>query len=227
MLDAFADVLARPTRRRRRHLGRPRPGHTIDTAAGLAAAIAARATAPRSRPARGGDRRSLVARSSRATSCSSWAAAARTSSRSGSSAPRVLLMTGRRPRRGAPRRVNPAMPSRPATGRTCSPPQAGLGEARPRRGHGCRADDAEYARPVRATARRPERHPRASFDASRRRGVHVEFDAERVWVSGRTVLVDWHGACPTGRAPAEPRPRLPDLRAGRRAGDPARARAGR
>ena len=46
--------------------------------------------------------------------------------------------------------------------------------------------------------------------------AHVEFDAERLWVSGTTVLSSWHAAV-TDRATSQrdPPPRVPDRGAGR------------
>jgi hypothetical protein len=43
---------------------------------------------------------------------------------------------------------------------------------------------------------------RAYWNEAAESQVHVEFDAERIWVSGRTVLASWHAAY-TRRATAE------------------------
>jgi len=37
--------------------------------------------------------------------------------------------------------------------------------------------------------------------------VHVDFDAERIWIAGRTVLVSWHGAFTRGATAARIRER--------------------
>lgn len=43
---------------------------------------------------------------------------------------------------------------------------------------------------------------RAYWNEAAEAQVHVEFDAERIWVSGRTVLASWHAAF-TRRATAQ------------------------
>ena len=47
-----------------------------------------------------------------------------------------------------------------------------------------------------------QRHPEHTGTTRPRSQTHVEFDAERVWVSGPTVLASWHAAF-TRRTTAE------------------------
>lgn len=56
------------------------------------------------------------------------------------------------------------------------------------------ADTAEYTFDPFTPALTGSNAIRAHWNTIAAEQVHVEFDAERVWVSGRTVLGSWHGA---------------------------------
>ncbi len=56
------------------------------------------------------------------------------------------------------------------------------------------ADTAEYAFDPFAPVLKGSNAIREHWNTIAAEQVHVEFDAERVWVSGRTVLGSWHGA---------------------------------
>ena len=183
----------------RRHLGRPRPGHEPSRAPPRSrtrsrARSSEPATAPGSPsrrppitwPARvaagrrgAGDGRRPVVRHRGAAGRAVWAAEQR----------------GRPMRRAMPpdarRRAGPA---RPLQGR--------LGAARP----GPRGRPVQRGRRVPADPFEPPlvgaNAIREYWNEAAATQANVEFDAERVWVGGRTVLASWHGAF-TRRATAE------------------------
>lgn len=64
------------------------------------------------------------------------------------------------------------------------------------------ADGAEYRTDPFATPLEGINAIRAHWNEVVAEQAHIEFDAERVWVSGRTVLASWHVAV-TQRATAE------------------------
>lgn len=55
-------------------------------------------------------------------------------------------------------------------------------------------EDAEYRPDPFEPALTGDLAIRAAFNADAAERVHVEFDAERTWVSGDAVLTSWHGA---------------------------------
>ena len=55
-------------------------------------------------------------------------------------------------------------------------------------------EDAEYRIDPFSEPLRGANAIREHWNAIAAGSVHVDFDAERVWVSGRTVLASWHGA---------------------------------
>lgn len=55
-------------------------------------------------------------------------------------------------------------------------------------------DDAEFRHDPFAQPLSGSNPIRAHWNDTVARQVHVEFEAERVWVSGSTVLASWHGA---------------------------------
>jgi uncharacterized protein (TIGR02246 family) len=64
------------------------------------------------------------------------------------------------------------------------------------------AEDAEYRVDPFAAPLEGANAIRAHWNDVVAEQAHIEFDAERVWVSGRTVLASWHAAV-TRRATAE------------------------
>ena len=173
MLDAFADVLATADQAVIADIWAGRdPDTTITSAAALAAAITrARRRAGAGARQRRGDRRLPGRRAcGRATSCWSWAAAAPTSSPSGSWRPSAAGPSG-------VRLVDPAMPE-PHARRRAGPAralQARLGAARRRtRSWRCFARRRRATGPTRSSRRSAARPPSArSGTTSRPRQAHV------------------------------------------------------
>ena len=210
MLDAFAEVLAGRRRRRdRRHLGRPRPGHDHRLGGGPGRGGRARARPDPRRSRRAPSRRPPTgsrARSARATSCWSWAAALATGSASCCSsdledADDRHLRRGARPARGV--RAGTRRPS------TATPSSALFTE------------DAELRMRTRS-ARRSSGTTRCGHTCSRRPTAErdVDLTIERHWVSGddraRRLARQLEPAAPTRRH--GPAGRLPHRRGRARTG---------
>ena len=56
------------------------------------------------------------------------------------------------------------------------------------------SEDAEYRGDPFEEPMRGENAIRAFWNESAATQIHVEFDAERIWVMGRTILASWHAA---------------------------------
>ena len=202
MLDRFADVWPRPTRsssptsgpaatRTRRSPAR-RPWPTPSAPARPLGSAARRhrvGRADRRLPGRQGR--------ARATWCWSWAAAGRTSSPTGSWRCSAAAPSGQ------PSRLW-AMPQlTPGDGQDLLAASRGLGAGATRTDPGPLRGRRRVPRATRSTraAQGRQCHPRATGTGWPPTQANVEFDAERVWVSGATVLASWHAAY-TRRTPA-------------------------